>query len=51
MSDFVIETKKLTKIYGEQTAVSSVDIHVKPGRIYGLLGRNGAGKTLSLIHI
>lgn len=36
MSDFVIETKKLTKIYGEQTAVSSVDIHVKPGRIYGL---------------
>ena len=45
MSDIVIETKKLTKIYGEQTAVSSVDIHVKPGRIYGLLGRNGAGKT------
>jgi len=45
MSDFVIETKKLTKIYGEQTAVNSVDIHVKPGRIYGLLGRNGAGKT------
>ena len=43
---FVIETKKLTKIYGEQTAVNSVDIHVKPGRIYGLLGRNaGAGKT------
>ena len=25
MSDFVIETKKLTKIYGEQTAVSSVE--------------------------
>ena len=45
MSNFVIETKKLTKIYGEQTAVNSVDIHVKPGRIYGLLGRNGAGKT------
>ena len=45
MRDFVIETKKLTKIYGEQTAVSSVNIHVKPGRIYGLLGRNGAGKT------
>ena len=45
MNDFVIETKKLTKIYGEQTAVNSVDIHVKPGRIYGLLGRNGAGKT------
>lgn len=45
MNDFVIETKKLVKVYGEQTAVKSVDLHVKPGRIYGLLGRNGAGKT------
>ena len=40
-----IETKKLTKIYEEQTAVNSVNLLVKPGRIYGLLGRNGAGKT------
>lgn len=45
MSEFLIETKKLTKIYGEQTAVNSVELHVKSGQIYGLLGRNGAGKT------
>ncbi|GAA0117567.1 ABC transporter ATP-binding protein [Clostridium senegalense] len=45
MNDFIIETKQLTKIYGEQTAVNSVNLHVKKGRIYGLLGRNGAGKT------
>jgi len=45
MNDFVIETKQLTKIYGEQTAVNSVNLHVKKGRIYGLIGRNGAGKT------
>lgn len=45
MSDYLIETKKLTKIYGEQAAVKEVDLHVKKGRIYGLLGRNGAGKT------
>lgn len=45
MSEFLIETKQLTKIYGEQTAVNSVNLHVKKGRIYGLLGRNGAGKT------
>ncbi len=45
MSDFVIETKQLTKAYGEQTAVKAVNLHVKKGRIYGLLGRNGAGKT------
>ena len=45
MSDYVIETKQLTKVYGDQTAVNAVDLHVKRGRIYGLLGRNGAGKT------
>ncbi|HBF4262894.1 TPA: ABC transporter ATP-binding protein [Clostridioides difficile] len=45
MNDFVIETKQLTKIYGKQTAVDKVNLHVKKGRIYGLLGRNGAGKT------
>lgn len=45
MSDFVVETKQLTKIFGEQTAVKAVDLHVKKGHIYGLLGRNGAGKT------
>lgn len=45
MNDFMIETKKLTKKYGDQTVVDAVDLHVKKGRIYGLLGRNGAGKT------
>lgn len=45
MSNLVIETKQLTKIYGEQTAVNTVNLHVQEGRIYGLLGRNGAGKT------
>ncbi len=45
MSDFLIETRQLTKKYGDQTVVDSVNLHVKKGRIYGLLGRNGAGKT------
>jgi len=45
MGDFIVETKQLTKVYGEQTAVNAVNLHVKQGRIYGLLGRNGAGKT------
>lgn len=44
MSEYVIETEQLTKVYGEQTAVDAVNVHVKKGRIYGLLGRNGAGK-------
>lgn len=45
MGEYVIETEQLTKVYGGQTAVDTVNVHVKKGRIYGLLGRNGAGKT------
>lgn len=48
MSDYVIETKNLTKQYGTQMSVSDLNIHVKKGRIYGLLGRNGAGKTTTM---
>ena len=45
MKNYIIETKKLTKVYGEQKAVNSVNLHIEKGSIYGLLGRNGAGKT------
>jgi len=43
--EYIIETKNLTKDYGNQIGVDSVSIKVKKGSIYGLLGRNGAGKT------
>lgn len=45
MKNYIIETKNLTKVYGEQKAVNSVNLHIEKGSIYGLLGRNGAGKT------
>lgn len=45
MSDFILETKDLTKIFGEHKASDNINIHVKKGVIYGLIGRNGAGKT------
>lgn len=45
MREFVIETSNLTKKYGNNTVVSGVNMNVEKGRIYGLLGRNGAGKT------
>ena len=48
MSDYVIETRGLTKTYGEQNSVSNLSIHVRKGSIYGLLGRNGAGKTTTM---
>ena len=48
MSDCIIETRGLTKRYGDQVSVSNLDLHVQMGRIYGLLGRNGAGKTTTM---
>lgn len=45
MSDYVIQTKDLTKQYRKQLAADKVNIHIRKGTIYGLLGRNGAGKS------
>lgn len=45
MDNLIIETEELTKYFGEILAVKDVHLHVKKGEIYGLLGRNGAGKT------
>lgn len=44
-SDYIIETQHLTKAFNKNIVVNDVSINVKRGQIYGLLGRNGAGKT------
>lgn len=41
----IIQTFELTKAVKGKTIVSSVNLNVKKGEIYGLLGPNGAGKT------
>ena len=46
--DYIIETENLTKRYGTATVVDKVNLHVPKGKIYGLLGRNGAGKTTAM---
>jgi ABC-2 type transport system ATP-binding protein len=43
-----IETQKLTKHYGNFTAVKEVSFYVPEGEIFGLLGPNGAGKTTTI---
>lgn len=48
MNQYIIETKNLTKKYGEQISVDCLNLHVPKGKIYGLLGRNGAGKTTTM---
>src|ERR1700754_2887293 len=41
----MITTKGLVKTYGQVTAVDGVDLEVREGDRYGLLGPNGSGKT------
>ncbi len=41
----VLEINDLTKIYYNKTALSNVTLSFEPGKIYGLLGPNGSGKT------
>lgn len=48
MSDIVIKTTDLNKIYGKKKAVEDFTIELEEGKVYGLLGRNGAGKTTIL---
>ena len=36
----IIETKNLTKVYGDFTAVSGVNLHIQKGTVYGFLGPN-----------
>lgn len=43
-----IDAKHLTKRFGEFTAVKGVDLQIRYGEIYGLLGANGAGKTTTI---
>lgn len=45
---YIISTSDLTKYYGKQRACEKINIHVSKGQIYGLIGRNGAGKTTIL---
>ncbi|HOV77804.1 MAG TPA: ABC transporter ATP-binding protein [Sedimentisphaerales bacterium] len=44
----MIETKKLTKNFGNLVAVSDLDLYVGAGDIFGFIGPNGAGKTTTM---
>ncbi|WNQ11086.1 ABC transporter ATP-binding protein [Paenibacillus aurantius] len=46
----VVEVRHLTKTYGKIDAVKDVSFKLEEGKIYGLLGRNGAGKT-TIMHM
>lgn len=44
----LIEIKNLSKNYGQQTVLDDVNLNIEAGRIIGLIGPNGSGKTTTL---
>ena len=46
--NLAVQTKGLTRNFGDLTAVDSVDLVVPAGSFYGFLGPNGAGKSTTI---
>jgi len=44
----VLTTNNLTKVFGRLTAVNKLNLEVKRGQVFGMLGPNGSGKTTTL---
>ena len=47
-SIYSIETKNLTKKFKDKVAVNNIDLKIKRGELFALLGTNGAGKTTTI---
>ena len=48
MSEIVIQTRGLTKYFGDYCAVNNLDLTIERGAIYGFLGPNGCGKSTTM---
>ncbi len=44
----IIETKKLTKLYGKSRGITELDLSVSEGEFFGFIGPNGAGKSTTI---
>src|SRR5438067_1254351 len=48
MRETIVETRNLTKRYGNFTALSDLNLSIEKGSIHGFIGPNGAGKTTTM---
>ena len=48
MTNYLLQATNLHKHFGETRAVDGLNLNVKPGEIYGLVGSDGAGKTTTM---
>ena len=44
--EYAVEVKNVTKQFKETTALKNVNVSFEKGKIYGVVGRNGSGKTV-----
>lgn len=44
--EYIAEIKNVSKKFGDETVVREVSLFLEPGKIYGIVGRNGSGKTV-----
>lgn len=44
----MLKIEKLVKAYGDKLVLHGIDLEIKPGEIYGFIGKNGAGKTTTI---
>src|SRR6185503_19095818 len=47
-TDVSVQLDRVSKSFGDFTAVRDLSLTVRPGRVFGLLGPNGAGKTTTI---
>ena len=48
MSNIVVETRELTRMFGDFTAVDHITMQIEEGSVYGFLGPNGSGKSTTI---
>ena len=48
MNNYAVEARQLTRVFGEKTAVSDLNLQVAEGEFFGFLGPNGAGKSTTI---
>lgn len=51
MSELVVEVNNLSRSFGKTNALDSIDFKASRGKVYGLVGANGAGKTTFIKHL
>ena len=50
-TDSVIEVTGLSRSFGKKVALQNINLTVRPGQVFGLVGENGAGKTTLIRHL